>query len=438
MANWNNPTATSNYLNFVTEVKDRDVDLALQFDGVSPTGLPQGAIRWNSSVNRWQKWNGTSWAELTSTYALTTITATGSVTGTAFIPSGSSVPTNGTYLPSANTLGFATTSAVRGVIDSTGRWLIGSTSNSGSTNSLLQIRPTSGASAAQDAVLISHDNMAGVTINSYRGDSPLDERSILNLSGSRGTASSPTIVGFQDRLGVVRFRGYDGTAFAIGAEMRGIIDGTPSLGYIPTAISFSTSPSAGVFSERLRITSGGNLLMGGATTTVPGFGNTDSGAAYEYGKCLFVSRSNNDAPPLSVNVNFNTANTTVMPITIRRNGIGVGSVTHSNATGTTSYNSTSDYRVKENVTGIIDPILRLKQLRPVQFNFIGCTCTIGGFLAHEVSPVVPEAVTGSKDAVDDNGAPVYQQFDPSKLVPLLTAAIQDAIARIEALEAQIT
>jgi hypothetical protein len=60
-----------------------------------------------------------------------------------------------------------------------------------------------------------------------------------------------------------------------------------------------------------------------------------------------------------------------------------------------------------------------------------------GFLAHEAQAVVPEAVTGEKDAVDDDGNPVYQGIDQSKLVPLLTAALQEAIGRIETLEAEV-
>lgn len=80
MANWSNPLLTSTYTNFVTEVKDRDVDLALQFDGTTSTNIPTNTIRWNSSINRWQKWNGSAWAELTSTYALTALSTTGLIT----------------------------------------------------------------------------------------------------------------------------------------------------------------------------------------------------------------------------------------------------------------------------------------------------------------------------------------------------------------------
>lgn len=103
-------------------------------------------------------------------------------------------------------------------------------------------------------------------------------------------------------------------------------------------------------------------------------------------------------------------------------------------TSSTSYNTTSDYRLKENLTEITDGIDRIKQLKPKRFNFIGDTTVVDGFIAHEAKQVVPEAVTGEKDEVLPNGDPVYQGIDQAKIVPLLTAALQEAITKIEVLE----
>lgn len=102
----------------------------------------------------------------------------------------------------------------------------------------------------------------------------------------------------------------------------------------------------------------------------------------------------------------------------------------------TSYNTTSDYRLKENVTPITGAIERLNQLNPSRFTWISDpeAGTVDGFIAHEVSDVVPEAVSGEKDGVDYLGMPEYQGIDQSKLVPLLTAALQEAITKIENLE----
>jgi len=86
------------------------------------------------------------------------------------------------------------------------------------------------------------------------------------------------------------------------------------------------------------------------------------------------------------------------------------------------------------MTGSVD---RVKQLNPSKFNFIadGPSRTVDGFLAHEVSDIVPEAITGSKDAIDAEGNIIPQGIDQSKLVPLLVGAIKELTARIEALEA---
>ena len=125
------------------------------------------------------------------------------------------------------------------------------------------------------------------------------------------------------------------------------------------------------------------------------------------------------------------------------------------------YSTTSDYRLKENVTADWDATTRLKQLNPVRFNFISdAATTVDGFLAHEVQTVVPEAIIGTHNAVEtqtqrqiDNGEapdgtsagdnkldedgntiPMYQGIDQSKLVPLLVKTIQELEARIVALE----
>jgi hypothetical protein len=105
-------------------------------------------------------------------------------------------------------------------------------------------------------------------------------------------------------------------------------------------------------------------------------------------------------------------------------------------TSSTSYVTSSDHRLKENVVELTGATDRLKQLNPSRFNFIAdADTTVDGFLAHEVQAVVPEAVTGTHNEVDDDGNPVYQGIDQSKLVPLLVATIKELEARITALEA---
>jgi hypothetical protein len=102
-----------------------------------------------------------------------------------------------------------------------------------------------------------------------------------------------------------------------------------------------------------------------------------------------------------------------------------------------SYNTSSDYRLKENVVPMEGSLDRVDQLKPSRFNFIGEDNVVDGFLAHEAAEVVPEAVTGEKDAVDEEGNPVYQGIDQAKLVPLLVGAIQELKAEVEALKQQL-
>jgi hypothetical protein len=108
-------------------------------------------------------------------------------------------------------------------------------------------------------------------------------------------------------------------------------------------------------------------------------------------------------------------------------------------TSSTSYNTGSDYRLKENITDMTGALSRVNQLQPKRFNFIAddTDTLVDGFLAHEVSDIVPEAITGTKDEVDADGNPVYQGIDQAKLVPLLVKAIQEQQAQIDALQEQI-
>ena len=120
----------------------------------------------------------------------------------------------------------------------------------------------------------------------------------------------------------------------------------------------------------------------------------------------------------------------------RHNGNLVGTV---NVTASaTSYNTSSDYRLKTDAQPMTGASARVQALNPVNFEWIASGERVDGFLAHEAQEVVPEAVTGTKDAVNADGNPEYQGIDQSKLVPLLTAALQEALTKIDALETRIT
>jgi hypothetical protein len=117
------------------------------------------------------------------------------------------------------------------------------------------------------------------------------------------------------------------------------------------------------------------------------------------------------------------------------NGNNVGNI--SVTSSATAYNTSSDYRLKEDWQPMQGAITRLNQLKPVNFAWKVDGSRVDGFLAHEAQEVVPECVTGTKDAVDAEGKPEYQGIDQSKLVPLLTAALQEAVAEINSLKARL-
>ena len=173
--------------------------------------------------------------------------------------------------------------------------------------------------------------------------------------------------------------------------------------------------------ERMRLTSAGELLVGRAnpldfaTADTEGciLGPTAIGVARNGFTPMFVKRFGSTGSMVEFYYG------TVIRGTISTNGTSV------------SYNTTSDYRLKENVVTLTGALDRLAALKPSRFNFIADPAvTVDGFLAHEAQAVVPEAVTGVKDG------PEMQGIDNGKLVPLLVAAVQELAARVAELEAR--
>ena len=201
------------------------------------------------------------------------------------------------------------------------------------------------------------------------------------------------------------------------AIVRGGRDSSSTTGFL----AFFTNGGSGAV-ERMRITSGGNIIAGG--------GAPEGTHSERLGvKCL--SRFG-----IFVSDNMSSGTTTIMRMYDTNATTVVGSIT-STSSGT-AYNTFSDYRLKENEVLISDGLTRLNQLKPYRFNFKTDTdTTVDGFFAHEVSEVVPEAITGKKDAVDDDNNIVPQGIDQSKLVPLLVKALQEADDKIDALTARI-
>lgn len=113
----------------------------------------------------------------------------------------------------------------------------------------------------------------------------------------------------------------------------------------------------------------------------------------------------------------------------------IGSITINGTGNGVLYQTSSDYRLKDDLGPIVNALERLGALRPRHIAWKSNGAEEDTFFAHELDEVVPSAVTGVKDAVDDNGDIIPQQLDPSRVVPLLVASIQELVARVAVLEA---
>ena len=218
------------------------------------------------------------------------------------------------------------------------------------------------------------------------------------------------------------------------------------VGSIGTASGGLTFGSGSSGTERMRIDSSGNLLVG--TSVAPAVGVTGMG----YGSFPINSYDT------SLVLSYNGTGGNYEVVFVNNNGL-VGTIFTSGSA--TSYNTSSDYRLKEDWQPMTGATERVKALNPVNFAWKADGSRVDGFLAHEAQEVVPEAVTGEKDAMreeqyevtpavlDEDGnvvteavmgtrqVPDYQGIDQSKLVPLLTAALQEAIAEIETLKTKV-
>ncbi len=172
--------------------------------------------------------------------------------------------------------------------------------------------------------------------------------------------------------------------------------------------------------NRMTIDSGGDIEFGSFSST-----GGSGGAFIEKGTTEYAIRTSTTLTSSRIHYDFYNTNGRV------------GSIATSSSS--TAYNTSSDYRLKENVADMTGAIARVKQLAPKRFNFIADPddTTVDGFLAHEAQTVVPEAITGTHNEVDADGDAVMQGIDQSKLVPLLTGALREAIAKIETLEIKV-
>ena len=427
------------------------------------------------------------------------VTTTGQINGARVNVTGNTEPTNGLYLPAANSVALSTNGTGRLFVDASGNVGVGTASpqskasvlttsvpasNPTWSDSWISIGPNVGSatgaalglgydSSGDEGYLVSLApgvafkplNIQASIIKFQAGTSGEDARidssgrllvgtsSAYDVAGGSGYTPRFQVVGSTEQdaslltartdgsaylvlanlgggsvvsngetLGVINFKGNDGNSYPDFASIKAEVDGTPGDNDCPGRLVFSTTADgASSPTEQFRIASTGRASFNG----------TPAGAGR-----VSIRYPGNSQDGLTFIESTGTTGSNFIEFRNSSN-IVAGSISHTGTT-TVAYNTSSDYRLKENVTPVTDGITRLQQLKPSRFNFITDPAkTVDGFLAHEVQAIVPEAITGEKDAVDDEGNPVYQGIDQSKLVPLLTAALQEAIAKIESLEARL-
>jgi hypothetical protein len=217
--------------------------------------------------------------------------------------------------------------------------------------------------------------------------SPIDK---LHIAG--GITSTSLATPSNTSIGSVQL-GYDGT--------NGVLRSWNSSPIILSTFGHLQFDTSG--SERMRVTSGGQLQVGGTTQS--------------FNARIVIHRN-------AYSIESKSTGTGSEGHFVFSNGNGaVGSI-FTNGTST-AYNTSSDYRLKEDCQPLEGALNRVDYLKPINFAWKVDGSRVDGFLAHQVAEVVPEAINGEKDAVDEKGNPIYQGIDQSKLVPLLTAAIQE-------------
>jgi hypothetical protein len=308
---------------------------------------------------------------------------------------------------------------------------------------------------------------------------PVTINGTTGIAGANGSASTPAVQGEDTNTGVF-FPAADTVAVATGGSERMRVDSSGNLGvgttsplsvsgYTVQTINNATSgaityyqqggttvgrvvatssdfyvggvkagsnlifESAG--SEGARIDSSGNLLVGATSVLAANRRlQVDGGALIA---CLFKnSASANEV--INVWNSATSGNNVFVQWQTEAGGSARGTITYNRAGGLVAYNTTSDYRAKDiagAIFGASDTVLNLK---PYMGTMKGATIERPMFIAHETQEIAPYAVVGEKDAVDNDGNPIYQQMDHSALVPLLTAALQEALTEIASMKARIT
>jgi len=375
---------------------------------------------------------------------------------------GSSIPANGLYLPTSNTLEFSANSLAQYRIAPLGvfTWYDGA----GGTRMTLNSTGLGVGVSPNDRLTVLADNYLSfqtstLTFNSgrvgrigavsagsgngylvfetYKGGSGGGERMRIDSDGNVGVGVTPSAWGSGLKALQVGARGY-GAYFDFNNDVVALSSNLFWTGSNYGRISASSKYAVAYYQD---IGSGSHQWLSSSAAGTNGVaptmntnmvldasGNLSVGATTPLNSVrIFAERSGGSV------AGFNRTTSDGTNVLFYRSGSIVGDVSVT-TTGTT-FNSTSDYRLKESVAPMSGGLARVNALKPSVYKWKSNGSDGEGFLAHELAEVVPAAVNGEKDAVNEDGTIKAQSIDMSRIVPILVAAIKELTARVEALEA---
>lgn len=376
------------------------------------------------------------------------------VDGTAAAPSVQGADSNtGVFFPAADTVAVTTGGAERMRVDSSGNVGIGVSNpedyrDFGPAPALVFGNTTGSSQATIVSGTASEGNLTfadGTTGNdSYRGlirynhssdymalFTAATERMRIDSSGNVGIGTSSP---FNQTTSFVT--GKDPTIVSDGSYFGGglYFDGTWK-NTVASQGGWALRNSGGVFTVFTGPANGGvgSAISASERMRIGADGDVQIGTATAAGK-LTLSWSSSTQQGLVLRTT--AATFAGSPVVFQTSAGATAGFIGQTATPSVSYNTTSDYRLKENVQPMVGALDKIAQLNPVTYTWKSDGSDGQGFIAHELQAVVPDCVSGEKDAVDADGKPQYQGVDTSFLVATLVAAIQALTARIAALEAK--
>lgn len=437
---------------FNTEYDNIATAIATKADLASPalTGTPTAPTA-SSGTNTTQI--------ATTAFVQTAMAAAGAGTVTSVGVSSSDLTVTGSPVTSSGTIALAlnTVPVTKGGTGQTtytnGQLLIGNSTGNTLTKATLTAGSGVSITNGNGSITIAATGTSGVSTFSggSTGLTPASATSgAITLGGTlavaNGGTGSTTASGARTNLGLGTIATQNSSSVSItGGTVEGITDlaiadgGTGA----STAADARTNLGLGTMATE---TAANYMTLGTeqTVTAVKSFSRIGVNGAASGSWALRVV-GNADHPALGINtsssgttasgilVDVQGSNTNAM--IFQNDGTQVGSITVN--TTNTAYNTSSDYRLKDNIQPMVGAVAKVKALKPVTYTWKVNGSAGQGFIAHELQEVAPDAVTGSKDAVNAKGEPVYQGIDVSFLVATLTSALQEALARIEALEAKV-